>query len=267
LALTYCQLSFEMDVTMQPIAPLGPLRLGVNIDHVATVRNARGSAYPDPLRAAKIAEEAGADGITAHLREDRRHISDADIEGLMEVLSVPLNFEMAATDEMQAIALRHKPHAVCLVPEKREERTTEGGLEVAREENRLAHFIAPLADAGCRVSIFIAADAPQIEAAARIGAAVVELHTGAYCDHHAEGDFAARDAELIRLGEMASFAHSLGLEVHAGHGLTYDTVAPVAAFPEVQELNIGHFLIGEAIFLGLAPAIQEMRRLMDGARS
>lgn len=247
--------------------PLGRLRLGVNIDHVATVRNARGGAYPDPLRAAKIAEESGADGITAHLREDRRHISDADIEGLIEVLSVPLNFEMAATDEMQAIALRHKPHAVCIVPEKREERTTEGGLEVAREENHLAHFIAPLADAGCRVSIFIAADNRQIEAAARIGAAVIELHTGAYCDAHAEGRIKARDAELERLREMAAYAHSLGLEVHAGHGLTYDTVKPVAAFPEVMELNIGHFLVGEAIFRGLAPAISEMRDLMDAARA
>jgi pyridoxine 5-phosphate synthase len=243
------------------------LRLGVNIDHVATVRNARGGAYPDPLRAARIAEAAGADGITAHLREDRRHISDADIEGLMEVLTVPLNFEMAATDEMQAIALRHKPHAVCIVPEKREERTTEGGLEVAREENRLAHFIAPLRDAGCRVSIFIAADQRQIEAAHRIGAEVIELHTGAYCDAHAEGHFEARDAELARLTEMATFGHSLGLEVHAGHGLTYDTVQPVAALPEVRELNIGHFLIGESIFLGLDPAIREMRRLMDEARA
>ncbi|MBS8226241.1 pyridoxine 5'-phosphate synthase [Vannielia litorea] len=243
------------------------LRLGVNIDHVATVRNARGSAYPDPLRAAKLAEEAGADGITAHLREDRRHISDGDIEALMEALTVPLNFEMAATTEMQAIALRHKPHAVCIVPEKREERTTEGGLEVAREENKLAHFIAPLAEAGCRVSIFIAADARQIEAAHRIGAAVVELHTGAYCDAHAEGRFDERDAELERLCEMSTFAHSLGLEVHAGHGLTYDTVQPIAAFPEVRELNIGHFIIGEAIFRGLTPAIQEMRRLMDEARS
>ena len=244
----------------------GILRLGVNIDHVATVRNARGGAYPDPLRAAKIAEEAGADGITAHLREDRRHISDADIDGLMEVLSVPLNFEMAATDEMQKIALRHKPHAVCIVPEKREERTTEGGLEVAREENRLAHFIAPLRDAGCRVSIFIAADKRQIEAANRIGAEVIELHTGAYCDAHAEGDFATRDAELAALKEMSAYAHSLGLEVHAGHGLTYDTVQPVAAFPEVMELNIGHFLIGESILLGMEPAIREMRRLMDDAR-
>ncbi|MCA0918848.1 pyridoxine 5'-phosphate synthase [Pseudooceanicola nanhaiensis] len=243
------------------------LRLGVNIDHVATVRNARGGAYPDPLRAAKLAEDAGADGITAHLREDRRHISDADIDGLMEVLTVPLNFEMAATDEMQAIALRHKPHAVCIVPEKREERTTEGGLEVAREENKLAHFIAPLREAGCRVSIFIAADRPQIEAAHRIGAEVIELHTGAYCDAHAEGRFDERDAELKRLREMATFAHSLGLEVHAGHGLTYETVAPIAAFPEVRELNIGHFLIGEAIFRGLQPAIAEMRRLMDEARA
>jgi len=247
--------------------PLGKLRLGVNIDHVATVRNARGGVYPDPLRAAKLAEEAGADGITAHLREDRRHISDADIEGLMEVLSVPLNFEMAATPEMQKIALRHKPHAVCLVPEKREERTTEGGLEVAREENRLAGYIAPLREAGCRVSIFIAADMRQIEAAHRIGAEVIELHTGAYCDAHAEGHFDARDAELERLRDMSSFAHSLGLEVHAGHGLTYDTVQPVAAFPEVMELNIGHFIIGESIFRGLSPAIHEMRRLMDAARA
>ncbi|MBU3000641.1 pyridoxine 5'-phosphate synthase [Roseovarius nubinhibens] len=243
------------------------LRLGVNIDHVATIRNARGGAYPDPVRAAKLAEEAGADGITAHLREDRRHILDADIDGLMEALTVPLNFEMAATDEMQAIALRHKPHAVCIVPEKREERTTEGGLEVAREENKLAHFIAPLREAGSRVSIFIAADRAQIEAAHRIGAEVIELHTGAYCDYHAEGDFAARDRELVALTEMATFAHSLGLEVHAGHGLTYDTVAPIAALPEVRELNIGHFLIGEAIFRGLTPAIAEMRAAMDAARS
>ena len=242
------------------------LRLGVNIDHVATVRNARGGAYPDPVRAAKVAEDAGADGITAHLREDRRHITDADIEALMDALSLPLNFEMAATDEMQAIALRHRPHAVCIVPEKREERTTEGGLEVAREENRLAHFIAPLREAGCRVSIFIAADARQTEAAHRIGAEVVELHTGAYCDFHADGRFAERDEELARLTEMASFAQELGLEVHAGHGLTSDTVGPVAALPELMELNIGHFLVGEAIFLGLDASIREMRRIMDEAR-
>ncbi len=244
----------------------GHLRLGVNIDHVATVRNARGGDYPDPIRAARIAEEAGADGITAHLREDRRHISDEDIERLMDTLTLPLNFEMAATPEMQEIALRHKPHAVCIVPEKREERTTEGGLEVAREENHLAHFIAPLADVGCRVSIFIAADRKQIEAAHRIGAAVIELHTGAYCDAFAEGRFTEADLELQKLREMSAFAHSLGLEVHAGHGLTYDTVKPVAAFPEVMELNIGHFLVGEAIFRGLTPAIHEMRRLMDEAR-
>ena len=243
------------------------LRLGVNIDHVATVRNARGGAYPDPLRAAKLSEEAGADGITAHLREDRRHISDADIDGLMEVLTVPLNFEMAATPEMQAIALRHKPHAVCIVPEKREERTTEGGLEVAREENSIAHFSAPLRDAGCRVSIFIAPDRRQIEAAHRIGAQVIELHTGAYCDLHAEGNISARDSELQKLTEMSSLARSLGLEVHAGHGLTYDTVSPIAQLPEVIELNIGHFIIGEAIFRGLTPAIAEMRRLMDEARA
>jgi len=243
------------------------LRLGVNIDHVATVRNARGGNTPDPLRAARIAQEAGADGITAHLREDRRHISDADIEGLVEMLTVPLNFEMAATEEMQAIALRHKPHAVCIVPEKREERTTEGGLEVAREENRLAHFIAPLRDVGCRVSIFIAAEQRQIEAAHRIGAQVIELHSGAYCDAYHEGRFQQAEHELGKLRDMSTFAHGLGLEVHVGHGLTYDTVTPVAAFPEVVELNIGHFLIGEAIFLGLEPAIAEMRRLMDEARA
>ncbi len=244
-----------------------PLRLGVNIDHVATVRNARGGDVPDPLRAALAAQEAGADGITAHLREDRRHIRDADIEALAGGLRVPLNFEMAATDEMQRLALRYRPHAVCIVPERREERTTEGGLEVARDENRLAHFIAPLAGAGCRVSIFVAADRAQVTAAHRIGAAVVELHTGAYCDAHAEGRTADRDAELVRLTDMAAFADDLGLEVHAGHGLTYGCVPPIAALPQVVELNIGHFLIGEAIFHGLAPAIHEMRRVMDAART
>ncbi|OSQ53178.1 pyridoxine 5'-phosphate synthase [Marivita geojedonensis] len=246
---------------------VGRLRLGVNIDHVATLRNARGGDLPDPVRAAQLAEEAGADGITAHLREDRRHIIDSDIDRLMDTLRVPLNFEMAATDEMQKIALRHKPHAVCIVPEKREERTTEGGLEVAREENKLAGFIAPLREAGCRVSIFIGADERQITAAHRIGAQVIELHTGAYCDAHAEGDFETRDRELEMMREMSAYAHSLGLEVHAGHGLTYDTVTPVAAFPEVVELNIGHFLMGESVFRGLGPAIAEMRRLMDAARA
>ncbi|MEM6438190.1 MAG: pyridoxine 5'-phosphate synthase [Pseudomonadota bacterium] len=251
---------------MSQLQPLGRLRLGVNIDHVATIRNARGGPHPDPVRAARAAEAAGADGITAHLREDRRHITDPDIEALMDALTLPLNFEMAATEEMQAIALRHRPHAVCIVPEKREERTTEGGLEVAREENRLAHFIAPLRDAGCRVSIFIAADMRQIEAAARIGAEVIELHTGAYCDAHAEGDLETRDRELEALRQMSAFAHSLGLEVHCGHGLTFDTVSPVAAFPEVMELNIGHFLVGEAIFGGLDASIRRMRALMDQAR-
>jgi pyridoxine 5-phosphate synthase len=221
------------------------LRLGVNIDHVATIRNARGSAYPDPLRAALLAEAAGADGITAHLREDRRHIRDADMAALKAGIGIPLNFEMAATAEMQEIALATRPHAVCLVPEKREERTTEGGLDVAGDEARLAAYVAPL----------------------RIGAAVVELHTGHYCDLHYEGRFAERDAELAALREGAAYAHSLGLEVHAGHGLTFETVAPIAAIPEIRELNIGHFLIAEAVFIGLGPAIAEMRRLMDAARA
>jgi pyridoxine 5-phosphate synthase len=246
--------------------PLGRLRLGVNIDHVATIRNARGGAHPDPVHAARIAEAAGADGITAHLREDRRHITDTDIEALMETLTLPLNFEMAATPEMQAIALRHRPHAVCVVPEKREERTTEGGLDVAADENRLARFIAPLREAGCRVSLFIGADRRQIEAAHRIGAPVIELHAGAYCDAHNEGRLKDRDAELARLAGMSACAHLLGLEVHVGHGLTFETVGPVAVLPEVMELNIGHFLIGEAIFSGLDSAIRRMRELMDRAR-
>ena len=243
------------------------LRLGVNIDHVATVRNARGGAVPDPVRAAALAQKAGADGITAHLREDRRHMTDADIDALIEALELPLNLEMAATPEMQVIALRHRPHAVCIVPERREERTTEGGLEVAREENALAHFIAPLREAGSRVSIFIAADRPQIEAAARIGAQVVELHTGSYCDAVAEGREEDARFDLARLTQMAAFAADLGLEVHAGHGITYDSVGPIAAIPELVELNIGHFLIGEAIFVGLEEAIAEMRRLMEAARA
>jgi pyridoxine 5-phosphate synthase len=243
------------------------LRLGVNIDHVATVRNARGGDVPDPVRAALMAQDAGADGITAHLREDRRHIIDSDIERLMEALRVPLNFEMAATAEMQAIALRHKPHAVCLVPEKREERTTEGGLDVAGNDNALAAYIAPLRDAGCRVSLFIAADEAQIKAAHRIGAPVIELHSGAYADAWAEGDWQMRDDELRKITDMTAFATDLGLEVHVGHGLTYECVTPIAALPQVAELNIGHFLIGESIFRGLGPAIAEMRRLMDAARA
>jgi pyridoxine 5-phosphate synthase len=247
--------------------PLGKLRLGINIDHVATVRNARGAQWPEPLRAALLAEAAGADGITAHLREDRRHIRDADIEALAAGIGIPLNFECAATPEMQAIALRLKPHAICLVPEKREERTTEGGLDVASDQNRLADYINPLREAGIRVSMFISHDPRQIEASARIGAAVVELHTGLYSDLHAEGNFTAADRELEGLVKGATFAHSLGLEVHMGHGLTYENVGPIAAIPEVMELNIGHFLIGEAIFIGLEDAILEMRRRMDQARA
>ena len=242
------------------------LRLGVNIDHVATVRNARGSAYPSPLRAALMAEAAGADGITAHLREDRRHIRDSDMAELKANLKIPLNFEMATTLEMQRIALATRPHAVCLVPEKRQERTTEGGLDVAGDQARLTAYIAPLRQAGARVSMFVGPDPRQIEASAAIGAAVVELHTGHYCDLHYEGRFAERDAELKALEKAAALAASLGLEVHAGHGLTYETVAPVAAIPEVKELNIGHFLMAEALFIGLDASIAEMRRLMDEAR-
>ena len=240
-------------------------RLGVNIDHVATLRNARGEAYPDPVRAALIAEAAGADGITAHLREDRRHIQDKDIQGLMDVLSVPLNFEIAATAEMQAIALRLKPHAVCIVPEKRTERTTEGGLEIIDDQSRLADFITPLSEVGCRVSLFVEADERQLEACAVVGAAVVELHTGAYCNFHAKGDARATADELKRIIRCATFADRLGLEVHAGHGLTFGNVGPIAALPEVAELNIGHFLIGEAVFMGLEPAILKMRCLMQQA--
>ena len=243
------------------------LRLGVNIDHVATVRNARGGDNPDPVRAALMAQEAGADGITAHLREDRRHIRDADMAALKAQLTVPLNFEMAATPEMQRIALDTRPHAVCLVPEKREERTTEGGLEVARQADVLGDYIAPLREAGARVSLFIAADRDQVEAAHRIGAPVIELHAGAYADAWAEGRWDDRDRELKRLTEAAGYGHSLGLEIHVGHGLTYDSVGPIAALREVRELNIGHFIIGEAIFRGLPGAIAEMRRCMDEARS
>jgi pyridoxine 5-phosphate synthase len=242
------------------------LRRGVNIDHVATVRNARGGDNPATVRAALLAQNAGADGITAHLREDRRHIIDSDIDGMMKALSAPLNFEMAATEEMQSIALRHKPHAVCLVPERREERTTEGGLDVAGNDNALAEFIAPLRAAGSRVSMFIGADKAQVEASHRIGAPVIELHAGAYADAWAEKRWDVRDAELAKITEMAAYAHELGLEVHVGHGLTYESVGPIAALPQVKELNIGHFLMGEAMFVGLPAAIAEMRRLMDAAR-
>jgi pyridoxine 5-phosphate synthase len=245
------------------------LRLGVNIDHVATIRNARGAAYPDPVRAAQLALEAGADGITAHLREDRRHISDADISRLAAMLrqrARPLNLEMAVTQEMLDIALQHRPHAVCLVPERREERTTEGGLDVAGGHNWIAPFVQRLRDAGSRVSLFIGADPHQIEAAHHVGAAVVELHTGAYCDLAREGEALAGN-QLAALRAGARLAAGLGLEVHAGHGIDYETVAPIAAITELAELNIGHFLIGEAVFTGLAAAIAEMRRRMDEARA
>jgi pyridoxine 5-phosphate synthase len=245
------------------MTPPTPLRLGVNIDHVATIRNARGGTHPDPVRAALMAAAAGADGITAHLREDRRHISDDDIVRLMRELRLPLNLEMAATEEMLAIAVKHKPHAACIVPEKRAERTTEGGLDVAAGHNHLAPFVRSLAGAGIRVSLFIEPEAAQLEAAKAVGAPVVELHTGAYCD--ATG--AAREAQLARLQRAAALAERLGLECHAGHGLTFDTVKPVAAIPNIVELNIGHFLIGEAIFGGLDSAVRRMRTLMVEARA
>ena len=248
----------------------GQLRLGVNIDHVATVRNARGGQYPDPVRAAREALAAGADGITAHLREDRRHISDADIaslSGLLRDQSRPLNLEMAVTQEMLGIALHHRPHAVCLVPEKREERTTEGGLDVVGGHNWITPFVGRLNEAGARVSLFIGAQPDQIDAAHRTGAAVVELHTGAYCDAVREGRDDEAESELVALKAGAAHAAALGLEVHAGHGIDYQTVQAIAAIPEIAELNIGHFLIGEAIFVGLGPAIARMRALMDDARA
>ena len=239
------------------------LRLGVNIDHVATIRNARGGPHPDPVRAALTAAAAGADGITAHLREDRRHISDDDLRRLMRDLRLPLNLEMAATDEMLAIALKHRPHAACLVPEKRAERTTEGGLDVAGGHNHLARFVAALGAAGIRVSLFVEPEARQLEAAQAVGAPVVELHTGAYC----EATGAARERQVARLGRAAATAEALGLECHAGHGLSFDTVAAVAAIPTIVELNIGHFLVGEAIFGGLDSAVRRMRGLMHQARA
>mgnify|MGYP003574908783 CR=1 FL=1 len=239
------------------------LRLGVNIDHVATIRNARGGPHPDPVRAAQIAAGAGADGITAHLREDRRHITDDDLDRLMAGISLPLNLEMAATEEMLDIALRHRPNAACIVPERREERTTEGGLDAAGQHDHLAPIIARLAAAGIRVSLFIEPDPAQIAAAVRLKAPVVELHTGRYA--HLDG--AARADELRRLADAAALAAKNGVEVHAGHGLTYGNVQPVAAIPQVVELNIGHFLIGEAIFTGLTDSVARMRQLMDAARA
>ncbi len=238
-------------------------RLGVNIDHVATIRNARGGVHPDPVKAALLAVEAGADGITAHLREDRRHISDDDIARLVAQVRRPLNLEMAATEEMVEIALRHKPHAACIVPERRQERTTEGGLDVAGQFNHLQPLIARLKDAGIRVSLFIEPDERQLEASAKLGAPVVELHTGRYC--HLTG--AEEQAELARIRRAAEHGASLGLEIHAGHGLRTDNVGAIAAIPQVMELNIGHFLIGEAVFIGLAEAIRQMRAAMDAARS
>lgn len=239
-----------------------PLRLGVNIDHVATVRNARGGALPDPVRAALLAAQAGADGITAHLREDRRHITDADIERLSGELTVPLNLEMAATEEMLAIALRHRPHAACIVPEKREERTTEGGIDAAGQHDRLAPMVRALGAARIRVSLFIEPDPRQIAAAVSLGAPVVELHTGRYADLAGE----AQVAELRRLADAAALAAKNGIEAHMGHGLTFDNVAPIAAIPQVRELNIGHFLIGEAIFVGLEASVGRMKDLMAAAR-
>ena len=242
------------------IAP--PLRLGVNIDHVATIRNARGGEHPDPVRAAEIVAAVGGDGITAHLREDRRHIRDADIERIMAATTLPLNLEMAATDEMVEIALRHKPHAACIVPERREERTTEGGLDAAGQHNHLAPIVTMLREANIRVSLFIEPDSRQIEAAIRLGAPVVEFHTGKYA--HSEG--ADREVELRRIAEAAALAVKNGIEPHAGHGLTFENVQPIAAIPQIAELNIGHYLIGEAIFIGLEESVRRMRTLMDLAR-
>ena len=243
-----------------------PLRLGVNIDHVATVRNARGGTYPDPVRAALLAVEAGADGITAHLREDRRHIRDADIAALKAQLSVPLNFERAATDEMVALAIATRPHAACLVPEKREERTTEGGLDIVGGRAHLAPRIRGLAEAGIRVSLFVEPEPAVMEAARDLGAPVVELHTGSYCEAAVAGDETAVGRELTRIRRAAAHGAAIGLEIHAGHGLTTESVGPVAAIPEIRELNIGHALIADAIFVGLPQAIRDMRAAMERAR-
>lgn len=238
------------------------LRLGVNIDHVATIRNARGGIHPDPMRAAHMVEAAGGDGITVHLREDRRHIRDADLDSIMREIRLPINLEMAATDEMLEIALRHKPNAACIVPERREERTTEGGLDAAGQHNHLAPIVTRLADAGIRVSLFIEPDARQIEAAIRLKAHIVEFHTGKYA--HLDGE--EREIELRRISDAAALAAKNGIEPHAGHGLTFENVQPIAAIPQFAELNIGHYLIGEAIFIGLEESVRKMRTLMDLAR-
>lgn len=243
-----------------------PLRLGVNIDHVATIRNARGGDHPDPVRAAQIVASVGGDGITAHLREDRRHIRDEDLARIQDATDLPLNLEMAATEEMLAIALRHKPHAACIVPEKREERTTEGGLDAAGLHNTLVPIVDRLNEAGIRVSLFIEADERQLDAALRLSAPVVEFHTGEYAHAGLDGDSERVSKELRRITDMASLAAKNGIEPHAGHGLTFDNVQPIAAIPQLAELNIGHYLIGEAIFSGLEPAIRRMRDLMDEAR-
>ncbi len=241
---------------------MNALRLGVNIDHVATVRQARGGAFPDPVRAALLAAKAGADGITAHLREDRRHISDKDIERLRQELNIPLNLEMAATEEMLAIALKHIPHACCIVPENRQERTTEGGIDAVGQHARLTPIVHALGDAGIRVSMFVEPDKRQLDASKSLGAPVVELHTGAY----SEARGAERDGLLAKVREAARYGASIGLEIHAGHGLTYENVKSIAALPEIRELNIGHYLVGEAIFVGLEASIRRMRALMDEAR-
>ncbi len=243
-----------------------PLRLGVNIDHVATIRNARGGDHPDPVRAAEIVAAVGGDGITAHLREDRRHIRDEDLARIQAATNLPLNLEMAATEEMLDIALRHKPHAACIVPEKREERTTEGGLDAAGTHNSLAPVVGRLGEAGIRVSLFVEPDRRQLDAAVSLGAPVVEIHTGEYAHAHLDGDEARTAREFKRIADMAAQAVSLGIEPHAGHGLTYENVQPIAAIPHIAELNIGHYLVGEAIFVGLESAVRRMRELMDDAR-
>ena len=248
-----------------PLRP-HPLRLGVNIDHVATIRNARGGDHPDPVRAAQIVASVGGDGITAHLREDRRHIRDADLRRIQEATDLPLNLEMAATEEMLEIAIRHSPHAACIVPEKREERTTEGGLDAAGQHNTLVPIVSALRDKGIRVSLFIEADERQLDAALRLGVPVVEFHTGEYAHAHLAGDSEKTARELKRVAEMAALAAKNGIEPHAGHGLTYENVQPIAAIPQLAELNIGHYLVGEAVFVGLENAVRQMRELMDEAR-